>query len=76
MNTLTKCIEELKKEKPDIRYILGMLETYLELSVGHVSIPTASPAPTVIRNLDSRPEEEEKTALAIAYETGKIGKIT
>lgn len=53
-----------------------MLETYLELSVGHVSIPTTGPAPTVIRNLDSRPEEEEKTALAIAYETGKVGKIT
>ena len=34
MNTsvLKKCVEELKKDQPDIRYILGMLETFIELS--------------------------------------------
>ena len=34
MNTsvLSKCVEELKKEKPDIRYVLGMLETFIDLS--------------------------------------------
>jgi hypothetical protein len=72
MNTLTKCIEELKKDKPDIRYILGMLETYLEISFGAkmaVIPPTSSQLPPV-------PVDEEKTPLVTAYETGKVGNIT
>lgn len=31
-STLTKCVTELQKETPNIPYILGMLETFIELS--------------------------------------------
>lgn len=36
MNTaiLQKCVDELKKEKPNVAYILGTLETLIEMSGG------------------------------------------
>lgn len=30
-NILNKCIEELKKDEPDLSYLRGMLETLMEL---------------------------------------------
>lgn len=32
ITTLQKCVAELKKESPNIQYILGTLETFIELS--------------------------------------------
>ena len=42
MNTqiLTKCVEELKKESPNLSYILGMLETVIALSTNMPIITT------------------------------------
>lgn len=39
MNTaiLSKCIEELKNEKPDLSYVRGMLETLVEMTI--VKVP-------------------------------------
>ena len=31
-STLTKCVNELKKDTPNIQYVLGMIETLIELS--------------------------------------------
>lgn len=30
--TLSKCVTELKKNEPNIQYVLGMLETIIEMS--------------------------------------------
>lgn len=46
MNTtiLNKCIEELKKESPNISYILGMLETVVAMSgTGLLGLPEHLP---------------------------------
>ena len=37
--TLQKCVTELKKESPNIQYVLGMLETIIEMSGQTISIP-------------------------------------
>lgn len=41
MNTavLTKCLDELKQDKPNIEYIKGMLETFIALA-GNSSVIT------------------------------------
>lgn len=40
-NILNKCVEELKKENPKLDYVLGMLETIIEMSqVVTVNNPT------------------------------------
>lgn len=31
-NILSKCVEELKKETPNISYVLGMLETVIDMN--------------------------------------------
>ena len=41
---LDKCIAELKTEKPKIDYVLGMLETLREMSVGTAPEPTVAPS--------------------------------
>lgn len=80
MSTLQKCIEELKKDQPDIRYILGMLETYLELSVGATTIASTNPssAPIFMTKRVGETVEltDEKTDLERRYEKGPIGNIT
>ena len=47
MNTsiLIKCVDELKKDTPNLQYVLGMLETIIELSGSQMPIttPLASP---------------------------------
>ena len=42
-NVLQKCVDELKKEQPNIQYVLGMLETVIELSVARPMLPTTYP---------------------------------
>ncbi len=41
ITTLQKCVEELKKETPNISYVLGMLETVIEIN----GIPTYTTPP-------------------------------
>lgn len=51
MNTrvLQKCLDELKKEKPDMSYIRGMLETLVEMGEEHiVNIDGGSTTPVSI----------------------------
>lgn len=46
MNTtiLQKCVEELRQEKPKIDYILGMLETVIEMSsITQTQVPQYKP---------------------------------
>lgn len=38
INILKKCVEELKKPEPKIDYVLGMLESVIELSAGNLGI--------------------------------------
>jgi hypothetical protein len=78
MNTLQKCIDELKKEQPDIRYILGMLETYLELSGGNIKPPVSLGYfdSTKMETKPIIPADEEVTDIQRAYDTGRVGKVT
>lgn len=78
--TLQKCVDELKKDAPNIPYILGMLETYIELNP-----PAVSPIQTriysdIIHTKEITPKVDEMTdeerRIAIAYERGQTGKIT
>lgn len=39
INTLSKCVEELKKDAPNISYVLGMLETVIEMNGIQVPLP-------------------------------------
>jgi len=71
MNTLQKCIDELKKEQPDIRYILGMLETFLEFNNTEsktenkysfrVNSGTVNPDGTFTSKVTEKPIVEEMT---------------
>lgn len=81
--TLQKCVDELKKESPDIRYILGMLETYIELNASITVIPGLDPRfhvsstiskPIVETKVDELTDEQKRTARL--YEGGPTGKIT
>lgn len=86
MNTLSRCIEELKKDSPDIRYILGMLETYLEFS--YLATPKLSGIdfppnnfPTNISMTNHTDgsimrSDEAITDIERSYATGKTGKVT
>lgn len=46
-NILQKCIEELKKESPDLSYIKGMLETLVDIG----SMPSMPHVPYVSQNM-------------------------
>lgn len=87
MNTtiLTKCIEELKKDAPNISYIQGMLETLLELGGANQTrdLPPYSPyqqpqftmpQPIYTATNASVPVEEEGSGLVSLY-NGNPGQI-
>lgn len=43
-NILSKCVEELKKDNPNISYVLGMLETVIEMgNQTSISVPYTLP---------------------------------
>jgi len=84
MNTsiLQKCVVELKKDNPKIDYILGMLETVIEMSnVPPTSVVTSQWTPAVIESTYTQTastpvvglSDEEK--LAEEYERGPIGGL-
>lgn len=78
MNTsiLQKCVEELKKDSPKIDYILGMLETVIEMSGNAVVSTPTMPNTVYIQATGTTPQplsDEEK--LAQTYGTGPIGGL-
>lgn len=78
MNTsvLKKCIEELGKEKPDLSYIRGMLETLVELSANNlVNVPPYTLKPMVLRDPQVLTDEEQNPTLN-AYLGGNTGAVT
>lgn len=76
---LQKCVEELKKEKPDIRYVLGILETFIDMTSAPLYYADREgikpfPVAKVASQVDK--VDEEQSALARAYTHGPIGNIT
>lgn len=76
MNTLSKCIEELKKDQPDIRYIIGMLETYVELSSTRPATTYTVTGSGIMTKPIIVPELVDEEQLPHGYANGPIGKIT
>lgn len=82
MNTtiLTRCIEELKSDKPDISYIRGALETLLEMSSSIATIAPPLPVFTpnhMVPNVQRTESiaDEEHNDLATAYLRGGTGTV-
>ena len=87
-NILKKCVEELKKEKFSKEYVMGMLETLIEMQTpSNYVIPVnntvanlveaANNMPPVITGFkDLIPKEDEKSKDAeSAYLSGRIGRV-
>lgn len=72
MNTkiLQKCLEELKKDKPDLSYLRGTLETLIEMAGGQV-LPNAILPPWPIQ--DSVDKVDEITDVDKEYERKQLG---
>ena len=74
---LIKCVDELKKDTPNISYILGMLETVIAMSGNnngvHV-VPTTAPTITHVQPIQEK-TTEELIAGAITG-IGPIGNLT
>jgi hypothetical protein len=83
---LKKCVEELKKENPKIDYILGMLETIIELSnepIKNSIIPHQErgredrlETPNSQRGGAETLREEEGNPIPDFLKPGPLGKIT
>lgn len=79
---LQKCVEELKKDTPKIDYVLGMLESVIELSEVYVNPfssttsgqASGTPGVSTINNVTTIPEEEGSGLLG-AYERGPIASL-
>jgi len=79
MNTsiLQKCVEELKKSEPKIDYILGMLETVIEMSGVVVTSTPVVPNTVYIQATGTTPQPlSEEERLAQVYGTGPIGGLS
>lgn len=87
ISTLQKCVEELKKDAPNISYVLGMLETVIEMNGASIpSYPSmpypypSSPMPLITPHVISttttgvRAQTEEEI-MAEKYSGGTIGTI-
>ena len=75
MNTaiLSKCLEELGKQSPNIDYIKGMLETFIVLTGGHPIINNVieNEITTRVKELVSGQEDDVPGFL----KPGPIGKV-
>lgn len=79
MNTLIlqKCVEELKKDSPKIDYILGMLETLIEMSGNAVTSTPVMPNTVYVQATGTTPQPlSEEERLAQVYGTGPIGGLS
>ena len=74
---LGKCIEELKKETPDLSYIRGMLETLQDMiSVASTPIYPSSAFSAPITRTESIADEEIHNDALNAYLGGPTGTVT
>lgn len=87
MNTqiLNKCIEELKKDKPDLSYLRGILETLVDSVPGQaVTVSsfgtTNTPPMELISTTDAQSfkltdEEKEQYEFMRRYNTGPVAEL-
>lgn len=85
MNTsiLKKCLEELNKENPRKDYVIGMLETLIDVGGSNqtrdwpsLNSQTLNAVPAIIPDMNQFPVvSQEESSLANAYGSGPIGKI-
>lgn len=74
---LSKCIEELKAETPDISYIRGALETLLAVSASDPTrLPIVHQTYDISRTVpESEPVVDPQEAAAAAYLRGPTGTV-
>ncbi len=58
---LRKCVEELKKETPNISYVLGMLETVIEMMPNVTIGPSVSYENPIKKYVQEVPKKETTT---------------
>ena len=74
---LSKCVEELKKETPRIDYVLGMLETLIDMEKPSVmQNPIFNPTSGQTARTPSMSDEEVTNDYAKAYTGGPVGTLT
>lgn len=75
MNTkiLQKCLEELKKETPDLSYLRGTLETLIEMAGGEVAITPGNVMPYVSGLHTEVGKVDEITDVDKEYERQQLG---
>lgn len=75
--TLTKCVDELKKDTPNIQYVLGMLETIIEMSSGVAGLsPLNIPINVAQTKTNTIIEETDEFADNPFAKVGPIGNLT
>lgn len=62
--TLQKCVDELKKESPRLEYVIGILETLIELAPPMVNVPVRHETPTYVPVTHIRSDEEQSPGAA------------
>lgn len=77
---LIRCLEELNKDKADLSYVKGMLETIIAFSDKSNLLAKATPeqeASQVIMKAPEKkePEEEKFDEILNAYTHGKTGEL-
>lgn len=75
MNTkiLQKCLEELKKETPDLSYLRGTLETLIEMAGGEVLTTPGNVMPYVSGLHTEVEKVDEITDVDKEYERKQLG---
>lgn len=82
-NTLIKCVEELKKDKPKLDYVIGILETLIDMNQPSIYTPTmyinsgntlANPILTTSVN-ELTDEEREQAEFVHRYNHGPIAEL-
>ena len=75
--TIQKAIDELKKDTPNISYVLGMLETIVELSESNITVSpgygTGTHFPPYIVTSGTTTKEDETLN---AYANGPIAPLS
>ena len=80
---LSKCVDELKKETPRIDYVLGMLETLIDMEKPLMTISPSFPhqgqtmlAGNPTAGTTNHVDEEVTNDYAKAYTGGPVGTLT
>lgn len=67
---LQKIVDELKKETPNLQYVIGVIETLVALDISNVRIPTKN-----IGQVNGETKQEEPATSGYGTEIGRIGSI-